>query len=146
MVVLDTVHAPHPPDLSAWDDYIGSKGLATNRHSAWDFADARSESPAESKSRAPFHTLGFRAPSLQSTIQTEAGSYRCDFCWEEDRVVGEVDGRLNYYDPAMLARHDPQRLARRLIQAGVSRRAATRISQHWTTTADAQGAGLKSAS
>lgn len=164
VIVLDAVKALRPPDLSPWEDYIGSQRLAANWRSAWEFADARAESPAESKSRALFHTLGFRAPSLQSTIRTESGSYRCDFCWEEDQVIGEVDGRIKYYDPALLAGRDPgdvvyaeklredalrragwivirwgwkelqnpQLLARRLVQAGVSRQAAARISQRFS--------------
>lgn len=164
VVVLDAVKALDLPSLGGWEDHIGSKRLAANWQQALAFADARAESPAESKSRALFHTLGLTPPSLQTRIRTDAGTYRCDFCWEEDGVIGEVDGRIKYFDPAMLAGRDPREvvyaeklredalrragwivvrwgwrelqdpklLARRLLQAGVSRQAAARIAQRYS--------------
>jgi hypothetical protein len=44
------------------------------------FSDARSESPGESVSRVVFHRLVGRS----------------DFCWEEERTLGEFDGKVKY--------------------------------------------------
>lgn len=160
VVVLDAARALQTPDVAPWIGYLSSQRMRANWEQAWDFSDARSESPAESKSRALIHSLGFAAPSLQASISTDAGTYRCDFCWEEDRVIGEFDGRIKYYDRQLLNGQDPhdvvyaeklredalrragwmvvrwgwrelqnpKLLAQRLVRAGVSRRAADRIS------------------
>ena len=63
-----------------------------------DFADARSESPGESFSRAVLHDHGFAAPELQQEFYSPAGQLlgRTDFYWREQRLVGEFDGAVKY--------------------------------------------------
>jgi predicted transcriptional regulator of viral defense system len=62
------------------------------------FADGRSESVGESRSRVAMHRLGLPVPDLQPRVlrrdATEIG--RCDFGWEQFRTLGEFDGRLKY--------------------------------------------------
>lgn len=60
------------------------------------FADARSESPGESCSRALMHLRGFPAPQLQYQFDTPSGRFRTDFCWPERRLAGEFDGDVKY--------------------------------------------------
>jgi hypothetical protein len=61
-------------------------------------ADGRSESVGESRSRVLLHRLGLAPSTLQRTIHSESGRElgRADFAWEEERVVGEFDGRVKY--------------------------------------------------
>lgn len=63
-----------------------------------DFADARSESPGESYSRALMYRQGIPAPVLQREFHGPDGRLlgRTDFFWEEQNVVGEFDGALKY--------------------------------------------------
>lgn len=61
------------------------------------FADARSESPAESFVRSRFITLGLPLPELQKDIERDGRWIaRSDFYWEEFGLAGEVDGRVKY--------------------------------------------------
>jgi very-short-patch-repair endonuclease len=57
--------------------------------------DARSESPLESLARLALADRNVPAPELQYEI----GPFRVDFCWPEDRVILEVDGRQKYQTP-----------------------------------------------
>jgi hypothetical protein len=61
-------------------------------------ADGRSESVGESRSRVLLHRLGLAPSTLQRAIRSESGREigRADFAWEEERVVGEFDGRVKY--------------------------------------------------
>lgn len=62
------------------------------------FASPYSESPGESLGRIAFDALGLPQPTQQVWIFDEAGFVaRVDFWWEEQRTVGEFDGRLKYY-------------------------------------------------
>ena len=61
-----------------------------------DFADALSESPGESYSRAVLHRFGFPAPELQYEFSTPAGRFRSDFYWKDHGLVGEFDGAVKY--------------------------------------------------
>ncbi|MCC3280666.1 endonuclease domain-containing protein [Arthrobacter sp. zg-Y40] len=63
-----------------------------------DFADARSESPGESFSRAILHKHGFPAPELQHEFRSAGGRFlgRTDFYWPEQKLVGEFDGAVKY--------------------------------------------------
>ncbi len=63
-----------------------------------EFADARSESPGESFSRAVLHEHGFAAPELQQEFRSPSGELlgRTDFYWREQRLVGEFDGAVKY--------------------------------------------------
>jgi hypothetical protein len=58
------------------------------------FADLRSESPGETRSRVAIARAGLPAPTLQHEIP-ELG-IRTDFYWEEFRTVGEFDGKVKY--------------------------------------------------
>ena len=60
------------------------------------FADNRSESDGESRSRVILHKVGLALPTLQLPIGTALGDCRVDFGWEEERVVGEFDGQVKY--------------------------------------------------
>lgn len=63
-------------------------------------ADARSESAAESLSRAQMHLAGLPAPEVQFEIFNSDGAFvaRCDFGWPAYGLVGEVDGKSKYGD------------------------------------------------
>jgi hypothetical protein len=60
--------------------------------------DPRSESPGESVSRVRLHQDGLPAPELQQEIYDGDGRFvaRVDFCWEEQRTIGEFDGMVKY--------------------------------------------------
>ena len=62
------------------------------------FADGRSESVGESRSRVLLQRLGLPAPDLQVKLRRPDGSFiaRCDFGWREQRTVAEFDGRIKY--------------------------------------------------
>jgi hypothetical protein len=62
------------------------------------FADGRSESVGESRSRVLIHRLRLPAPDLQVELRRPDGSRiaRCDFGWREQRTVAEFDGRIKY--------------------------------------------------
>jgi len=65
---------------------------------AVDFADGRSESVGESRSRVLLHRWGMGPSSLQFEVRSEGGLLvaRTDFAWEEHGLVGEFDGRVKY--------------------------------------------------
>ena len=62
------------------------------------FADGRSESVGESRSRVVLKRLGLPAPDLQVKLRRADDSEvaRCDFGWRDHRTVGEFDGRIKY--------------------------------------------------
>jgi very-short-patch-repair endonuclease len=68
------------------------------------FADGLSESALESVGRLRFAEQGLPRPRLQVVVGDEHGPVaRTDFLWDEERTVGEADGRLKYGDdPAAL--------------------------------------------
>lgn len=57
-------------------------------------ADARSESPGESRSRFRMHLASLPAPVTQWEVP--GLRFRTDFAWPEHGVVGEFDGRVKY--------------------------------------------------
>lgn len=57
-------------------------------------ADARSESPGETRSRIAIARAGLPAPTLQYEVPELR--VRTDFYWEEFGTVGEFDGRTKY--------------------------------------------------
>ncbi len=61
-------------------------------------ADERVESAAESRARWAFHVLGFRQPTPQVVVSDETGRFvaRVDFCYEDLKLVIEVDGMGKY--------------------------------------------------
>jgi hypothetical protein len=62
------------------------------------FADRRSESVLESRSRLALRDWGIPAPEPQVRIGNEWGGFvaRVDFYWDEFGVVGEADGDMKY--------------------------------------------------
>ena len=78
-------------------DIAGTRG---SRHAARviRFSDGRSASVGESRSRVVLADLRLAPSALQYEITTSTGSFvaRTDFAWEEDRIVGEFDGRIKY--------------------------------------------------
>ena len=70
-------------------------------HRVIDFADARSESPGESYSRALMYRHGLPIPELQREFHGPDGRLlgRTDFYWEEEKLVGEFDGAVKYGSP-----------------------------------------------
>lgn len=62
------------------------------------FADGRSESVGESRSRVAIARAGLPAPRPQLEVVDHRHVVvgRCDFGWEEERTVGEFDGRIKY--------------------------------------------------
>lgn len=62
----------------------------------WENADARSESPAESVSRAVIHWSGFERPELQREFRYDGYKDRTDFYFASCRAIGESDGWGKY--------------------------------------------------
>lgn len=62
------------------------------------FAEDQSESPAESISRVNMTYAGIPEPLIQRDVFDTNGELvgRVDFLWEEERLVGEVDGAFKY--------------------------------------------------
>jgi len=78
-------------------DLMGAPGARAAAR-AVRFADGRSESVGESRSRVALHRLGLNPSGLQFDVLAAEGEHigRADFAWEEERVVGEFDGRVKY--------------------------------------------------
>jgi len=78
-------------------DIAGTRG---SRHAARviRFADSRSQSVGESRSRVVLSELGLLPSALQFEITSREGVFigRSDFAWEDEGVVGEFDGRVKY--------------------------------------------------
>jgi hypothetical protein len=62
------------------------------------FADGRSESVGESRSRVMMHLTDLPAPVLQLEVHNEHGRLlgRCDYGWKDGRLLGEFDGLVKY--------------------------------------------------
>ena len=75
----------------------GRHGIAAARR-AVSAMDGDSESVGESRSRAFFHEQGLPIPLLQGEVRDRKGRLvgRVDFLWDEERVIGEFDGRVKY--------------------------------------------------
>jgi hypothetical protein len=101
VVVLDA--ALHQKQLSVADlrarllDIVGTPGSRSAAR-AVAFADGRSESVGESRSRVIMHRWGLAPSALQFEVTGQDGRFvgRTDFAWEERRLVGEFDGRIKY--------------------------------------------------
>ena len=63
-----------------------------------EFLDARSESPGESHSRVVLSEIGREPSHLQYEVRDPLGRVvaRTDFCWDDQRTIGEFDGRIKY--------------------------------------------------
>ena len=101
MVVLDAALAlelvSQPALAGCVEAVAGTRGSRAAAR-AVGLADARSESVGESRSRVLLHRLGLAPSTLQRPIHSGSGLLlgRADFAWEEERVVGEFDGRVKY--------------------------------------------------
>ena len=75
----------------------GRRGVVKARR-ACAFLDGRSETPGESLSRVLLAQTGLPAPTLQYEVIDADGVLvgRTDFCWEDQRTIGEFDGRTKY--------------------------------------------------
>jgi very-short-patch-repair endonuclease len=92
-------------ECAEWAD-VGKARLALR------FLDGRSESPLESASRAIIHERRLPPPELQTEFDLgPAASYRVDFFWRAQRVVGEADG-LGKYDSVDVLRAEKVRQER----------------------------------
>ena len=62
------------------------------------FADGRSESVGESRSRVILDRWKLAPSALQFEVRSADGGLvgRTDFAWEEQRLLGEFDGRVKY--------------------------------------------------
>ncbi len=87
-----------PGDLQDRLDAVGPVPGSRRAARAIGFADGRSESVGESRSRVLLHRLGLAPSALQLPIRAGDGTLlgRVDFAWEGERVVGEFDGRAKY--------------------------------------------------
>jgi hypothetical protein len=79
------------------DRMRGWPGIGAARRTV-NFLDVRSESAGESVSRVRIHEAGLPAPVPQLEIFDSLGQLvaRVDFGWEEQRTVGEFDGKAKY--------------------------------------------------
>lgn len=62
------------------------------------------ESPAESLTAGHLYLSGLPVPQFQATIPSPSGPLYPDFYWPEHNLVGEVDGKSKYVDPAEIVR------------------------------------------
>jgi hypothetical protein len=78
-------------------DIAGTPGSRSGARAVL-FADGRSESVGESRSRVILHRWKLDPSSLQFEVCGGDGSMigRTDFAWEQQRLVGEFDGRVKY--------------------------------------------------
>lgn len=85
-------------DLAAYLERIRPRhGVAQARRTAT-LLDSRSESPGESMSRVVFAEHDIPKPTPQLKVYDDRGRFvgRSDFGWEEERTLGEFDGRSKY--------------------------------------------------
>ncbi len=90
--------------LDTMRDWQGSR----NAGAVLSFADGRSESVGESRCRVLFDDVGLPAPDLQREFHAPNGALigRTDFYFEEQRTIGEFDGKEKYL-LTMAADEDP---------------------------------------
>ena len=60
------------------------------------FADGRSESVGESRSRVVIAACGLPTPELQWPVRYRGATAYTDFGWVAQRTVGEFDGKIKY--------------------------------------------------
>lgn len=79
-------------------DLARARGSAGSAAQVVEFADARSESVGESRSRVALAVLGLPSPVLQHEFRTATGRFvgRTDFWFEEFSTIGEFDGFTKY--------------------------------------------------
>jgi hypothetical protein len=100
------------------DDYPLSRSRAARVSAALVLADARSESPLETRARLVLTRAGLPPEVLQLNVFDRDGQWiaRVDMAWPSRRVIIEVDGREHHETPeAVLRDRDKQN---RLAGAG----------------------------
>ncbi|WP_345069902.1 hypothetical protein [Leifsonia kafniensis] len=97
-----------------------------------EFGTEDSGSPGESSSRVNIALNGFPTPILQRTFVIDGKEYHTDFFWEEIDGVGESDGDIKYFDPAMLGDRTPEQV----LKAERNRERAIRRKVHEFTRWD----------
>lgn len=118
VVVLDMALRSSLVDREVMHSWIGShrqyRGIGLLKR-AIALADARSESPMETRLRMLLVSDGLPAPAVQPTIRDEAGGFiaRPDMCYLESRLALEYDGLTHR---ATLV--EDNRRQNRLIDAG----------------------------
>lgn len=80
--------------LDRMPSWPGTGGLET----AIAESDPQSESPLESWSRLLMVRLRLPRPEVQHELRIGNRTYRPDFLWAEQRVIGEADGMTKYTD------------------------------------------------
>lgn len=108
VVILDALKARGDDAVVVpWLRYLRTQRQRARWDRAWQFADGRAESALESESRVVLARIHCPAPTLQKVVHTSIGPFRMDFCWENERVAGEVDGKAKYFDPQYTNGLDP---------------------------------------
>lgn len=82
--------------LIARGDELENPRGRTRMRWVWAQANALSESPAESISRAVIMWSGYEAPELQREFRYEGHIDRCDFYFRSNGAIGEADGWGKY--------------------------------------------------
>ncbi len=87
------------PELlsSSLENMHGTRG-SRNAARVVNFADGRSESVGESRSRVLLAESGLPTPDLQVPVYAEDGFFlgRGDFGYAEEKMIGEFDGQVKY--------------------------------------------------
>lgn len=101
VALLDAALHGRSVERVALDEGAGALGRMPGARSALRavrFADGRSESVGESRSRVLLARIGLAPSTLQLEVRTPGGSLvgRADFGWEDERLLGEFDGRVKY--------------------------------------------------
>lgn len=71
---------------------------ATRLRPAFALVNPARESVAESLSAAHIHLAHLPAPRIQAEIRTPVGKLYPDFLWDDQLLIGEVDGAVKYQD------------------------------------------------
>ncbi|SOC50848.1 hypothetical protein SAMN05660748_3607 [Blastococcus aggregatus] len=101
VVLLDAALYRRMVDRLALDERVARLGRVPGARSAARavrFADSRSESVGESRSRVLLARIGLAPTTLQLEVHRHDGAFlgRADFGWEDARLLGEFDGRIKY--------------------------------------------------
>ena len=84
------------PALAAALDRVRGWPGAPDARRAVAFADDRSESPGESRSRVAIALAGLPPPALQWPVRYGGSTAYTDFAWVKQRTIGEFDGKVKY--------------------------------------------------
>ncbi|MFJ3958924.1 hypothetical protein [Arthrobacter sp. NPDC090010] len=97
----------------------GHRGVV-NARMVVDFADQRSQSVAESRSRLLFHLESLTAPVPQMAVMTPLGWRYLDFAWPDSMLAVEFDGEVKYFGekPTERALYEERLRERHLMELG----------------------------